>query len=42
MGQFQRVDLRHGGIDAAIKKVLHVEKQSASNYDPGTIDDFRR
>ena len=32
---------RHGGIDAAIKKVLQVEEQSASTNDPGMIDDFR-
>ena len=32
---------RHGGIDAAIKKVLQVEAQSASTNDLGMIDDFR-
>ena len=32
---------RHGGIDAAIQKVLQVEEQSASTNDPGMIDDFR-
>ena len=32
---------RHGGIDAAIEKVLQVEEQSAANNDPGMIDDFR-
>ena len=32
---------RHGGIDAAIKRVLQVEEQSASTNDPGMIDDFR-
>ena len=32
---------RHGGIEAAIKKVLQVEDQSASNNDPGSIDDCR-
>ena len=32
---------RHGGIDAAIEKVLQVEEQSASTNDPGMIDDFR-
>ena len=32
---------RHGGFDAAVKKVLEVEEQSTSNNDPGMIDDFR-
>ena len=32
---------RHGGINAAIKKVLQVEAQSASTNDLGMIDDFR-
>ena len=32
---------RHGGFDAAVKKILEVEEQSTSNNDPGMIDDFR-
>ena len=31
---------RHGGIHAAIKKVLEIEEQAAANSDPGMIDDF--
>ena len=32
---------RHGGIGAAIERVLQVEEQSASTNGPGMIDDFR-
>ncbi len=32
---------RHGGIDAAIERVLQVEEQSASTNGPGMIDHFR-
>ena len=32
---------RHGGFDAAVNRMLELEQQTASNQDPGMIDDFR-